>query len=684
MYLRNAGRRSGFIIPPCNKLLFNTFSSTHQISHLARKQSSQFLIRPKKETIGNHVYTKVPQRLAHAQRYQPFVPPSPASLGKATPPKLYPRSIKWGRRLLYVSAVTGIAYLIDTQLYASSITRSLRTFGLGILVAIDYKLNFRPNPILGGDITDLHRRNAERMFNLLHQNGGLYLKIGQAIAMQSAVLPPEFQKMFARMFDDAPQNEWHDVERVIREDFGGKSPEEVFGVSYTNKPGSGIIETKARASASVAQVHWARLADGREVAIKVQKREIASQVGWDLWAFKVVMKVYTYWFDLPLYSLVPYITERLMLETDFVNEANNSEQMAGLVAGEPRLNGRVYIPKVYRDLSSKRVMTTEWIEGVRLWDKEALTAPWRGGYGKGSPGAKGAPLSNPSPNILSSNNPKPDRSAEWRGHNGKGGLGLSLKQVMTTMVDLFSAQMFLWGVVHCDPHPGNIFIRRQPNGQPELVLIDHGLYVSMTPTFRHQYCQFWKAIMTFDNTSLNEITSAWGVKAPDLFASATLMRPYDGGDNSTKDRITKDLKGKTAAERHYEVQERLRQGIRDVLSEEENFPRELLFIGRNMRIVQGNNQFLGSPVNRIKMTGSWASRSLVDSKDLSWRERWVNGWKHLLFRFVLLSTDMAFWGSKIRQLLGWGGGMEDDIEKQMRFLAKDQFGVELQHGVFDG
>jgi aarF domain-containing kinase len=84
-------------------------------------------------------------------------------------------------------------------------------------------------------------------------------------------------------------------------------------------------------------------------------------------------------------AVVPYITERLMLETDFVNEANNSEKMAKLVAGEPRLRGRVYIPVVYRDLSSKRVMTTEWIEGVRLWDKEALTAPWLGG-GRGSPG----------------------------------------------------------------------------------------------------------------------------------------------------------------------------------------------------------------------------------------------------------------------------------------------------------
>lgn len=396
--------------------------------------------------------------------------------------------------------------------------------------------------------------------------------------------------------------------------------------------------------------------------------------------------MYTWWFDLPLYALVPYITERLMLETDFVNEADNSEKMARLVAGEPRLRGRVYIPVVYRDLSSKRIMTTEWIEGVRLWDKEALTKPWLGGYGKGSPGANATPL--PPPPISTRANDgtgflKPDRK-EWRGRKGNGGLGLSLKEVMTTMIDLFSAQMFLWGLVHCDPHPGNIFIRRKPNGRPELVLIDHGLYVSMTPKFRHQYCQFWKAIMTFDNATLSEITSAWGVKAPDLFASATLMRPYDGGDSSTKERITAELKGQTAAERHFEMQQRMRQGIRDILSEEENFPRELLFIGRNMRIVQGNNQFLGSPVNRIKMTGAWASRSLVDDKNLTFSERLLNGWKHLIFKFVLFSSDIIFYTSKLRQLFGFGGGMEDDIEKQMRFIAKDQFGVELQHSVFEG
>jgi aarF domain-containing kinase len=224
-------------------------------------------------------------RELQTQHFQPLTPPTPESLGRAAPPKQYIRTRKWGRRLFYISVSLGTLYLVDRQFYASSITRSFRTFGLGLLVALDYKLNFRPKPLLGGTIPDLHRRNAERLFDLLRANGGLYLKIGQAIAMQSAIMPPEFQKMFARMFDDAPQNDWKDVERVIREDFG-KSPEEVFGVSFTGEPGKGVMERTARASASVAQVHWAKLADGREVAIKVQKREIAQQVGWDLWAFK--------------------------------------------------------------------------------------------------------------------------------------------------------------------------------------------------------------------------------------------------------------------------------------------------------------------------------------------------------------------------------------------------------------
>jgi aarF domain-containing kinase len=596
------------------------------------------------------------------------------------------------RRVLVFGVVVGATYELDKHLNAAALMRSARTFRTGLLIGLDYKINFRAHPWTGGTIEELHGRNAERVFNLLRYNGGLYLKIGQAIAMQSAILPPEFQKMFSKMFDDAPQNEWEEVVRVIREDFG-KSPEEVFGVSFTGEPGKGVMEKTARASASVAQVHWARLPDGREVAVKVQKREIAQQVGWDLWAFKVVAKAYTWWFDIPMYSLVPYITERLMLETDFENEADNAEDMRRLVAGEKRLNGRVYIPQVYRELSSKRIMTAEWIEGVRLWDKEAVTNSWRGGWHQGSPGAGGTklppvPLNNTNfdPNIPEdapkNDLLKPNRLA-WRGTSGTGGLGLSFKHVMTTIVDLFSAQMFLWGIVHCDPHPGNIFIRRLPDGSPEVVLIDHGLYIRMSPEFRHQYSLFWKSLLAFDNATIKEVVSEWGINNPDIFASATLMRPYKGGDRSTESELRKGPKGKDQQERAFEMQSKARDGIKQILGDEKKWPRELIFIGRNLRIVQGNNQFLGSPVNRIKITGMWASRALAESRDLSYSERWRNWVKHLRFRAVLVLSDVVFLWSRVKQAFGVGGGMEADIEAQMKVMAKD-FGVELNHGVFEG
>lgn len=226
------------------------------------------------------------RRYIHAQEFSPLRPPDPSTLPKPKPRrKPSPRLRKWGRRLAVLTAALGLTYVVDRQFYASSLARSSRTFKTALWIGLDYKINFRANPPFARSIAEVHRRSAQRIFDLLRANGGLYLKIGQAIAMQSAILPPEFQKMFAKMFDDAPQNSWADVERVIREDFG-KGPEEVFGVSFSGEPGKGVMERTARASASVAQVHWARLADGREVAIKIQKREIAAQVGWDLWAFQ--------------------------------------------------------------------------------------------------------------------------------------------------------------------------------------------------------------------------------------------------------------------------------------------------------------------------------------------------------------------------------------------------------------
>jgi aarF domain-containing kinase len=621
---------------------------------------------PKPQLFHQH-FPSVTQR-AHNGQFSPLRPPDPAALPKPRSEKFKQRRRVFLRRLIITSVACGTIYLIDRRYQASSITRSLRTFYTGLVVGFDYKINFRANPPFANSIEELHARSAQRIFDLIRTNGGLYLKIGQAIAMQSAVLPPQFQKMFARMFDDAPQNDWNDVEATIREEFGA-SPEDVFG----------LIEKTARASASVAQVHWARLPDGSEVAVKIQKREIAQQIGWDLWSWKVVSRIYSWWFDIPMHTLVPYISERLMLETDFENEANNSEELDKCIQKESRLRNRIYIPKVHHSLSTKKVLTTEWIEGVRLWDLEGITSTWKGDR-YGSPGAGGHTLK---PLPLQQNNPegfyKPDRS-DWRGPRHNGGLGVTLKDVMTTMVDLFSAQMFLFGLVHCDPHPGNIFIRRLPSGKPEVVLIDHGLYIRMSPEFRITWAEFWKALISFDNQKLQEIVCGWGITNMNMFASATLMRPYSGDENN----VFAGLEGKSQQERSYIMQRRMQKGIKEMLSDEAKWPRELIFLWRNLRIVQGNNQFMGSPVNRIKITGVWASRALVETPELPLGERFANFWRHMLFRLSLLASDLVWWTSRFRQMTGKGQGMEDDIEEQMKRMAKSEFGVELNHELFDG
>jgi aarF domain-containing kinase len=128
-----------------------------------------------------------------------------------------------------------------------------------------------------------------------------------------------------------------------------------------------------------------------------------------------------------------FISDHLRAELDFVEEAWNASIMTELVSKEPSLTGRVHIPKVYPEYSTKKVMTAEWIDGVRLSDREAIKRLM--GEGRGGDSAK----------INGT-------GGRFEEVNLKGGV----KAIMQTMVNLFSAQMFQMGWIHCDPHPGKL------------------------------------------------------------------------------------------------------------------------------------------------------------------------------------------------------------------------------------
>lgn len=124
------------------------------------------------------------RRPIHTQEFKPFVPPEPNSLPKTRTSRAYRRVRKWTRRLVYLTLGGAIVYGVDQYFLYASVTRTMRTFVISLTVGLDYKMNFRPHPWFVESLPALHARNAERLFSLLGTNGGLYLKIGQAIAMQ--------------------------------------------------------------------------------------------------------------------------------------------------------------------------------------------------------------------------------------------------------------------------------------------------------------------------------------------------------------------------------------------------------------------------------------------------------------------------------------------------------------------
>lgn len=317
--------------------------------------------------------------------------------------------------------------------------------------------------------------------------------------------------------------------------------------------------------------------------------------------------------DIPIQGLGDYIMNSVMQETDFENEAANTIRTAELVKSDPNLSARVYIPKVYAELTSKRVLTSEWIHGANLWDKDIITGKY-------------------------------DASNE-----ANSAMGLREADVMTTVIDLFSSQMFKWGFVHCDPHPGNIFVRRLPTGKPEIVLIDHGLYVSLTDDLRRQYARFWKSLLMGDQKGLDEVSVAWGMKTSDGWADVFMSR---------------EKKPDPAGETPEERAERMLNEASGLFGEAGLYPRELIFLERNLALVQGSNRFYDSPVNRLGMIGRSAMQNLRDDSQVTFRQALGSQWS-------MLVLDTVFYISRWRQYMGWGKGFEAELKEAEERMAQE-------------
>src|SRR5438067_3597278 len=204
--------------------------------------------------------------------------------------------------------------------------------------------------------------SARRFRETLAELGPTFIKLGQILSSRPDILPPDFITELSHLQDRAPPMSIETVLRLIEQGLG-RPANELFP----------FIDPAPMASASIAQVHRARLPSGENVVVKVQRPAIEQQIRSDtdllLYLARFLEGVIE---ETGIYTPTGIVTEfrqAMLLELDFENEARNIEEFARNHESRPY----VVIPRLYRELSCRTVITLQEIKGRKL--KEVLRDP---------------------------------------------------------------------------------------------------------------------------------------------------------------------------------------------------------------------------------------------------------------------------------------------------------------------
>jgi ubiquinone biosynthesis protein len=234
----------------------------------------------------------------------------------------------------------------------------------------------------------------------LEELGPTYIKLGQILSTRPDLVPVEFIKELSKLQDKVPLFPFGAVRKIVEAEL--KLPlEEIFN----------HFDEKPLASASIGQVHKARIENGEEVAVKVQRPGIQKIIEVDL---EIMLHLATlmerHVEELALHRPVKIVEEfarTLEKELDYTIEAASMERMASHFLEDRH----VYIPKVFRELTTSRVLTTEYVDGIKVSEIEHLEK-----------------------------------------------MGLDRKLITDRGADVLLKQIFDHGFFQADPHPGNIFV----------------------------------------------------------------------------------------------------------------------------------------------------------------------------------------------------------------------------------
>jgi len=265
-------------------------------------------------------------------------------------------------------------------------------------------------------------KRAKEIRVLLTKLGPAFIKIGQALSTRPDIVPPAYMNELAQLQDQLPAFSNEQAFQFIREELGA-NPQDIYAE----------ISPNPIAAASLGQVYMGKLHTGELVAIKVQRPDINEAIGLDMYILRGLSTFamqHIKFIRSNLEGILDEFASRIFEEMDYTCEGANAEKFAKYYG---QLN-EIHVPKIYWKYTGRRVLTMEWIEGIKLTDVGKLKAQGLDGW-----------------------------------HIIEVGIQCSLKQLLD------------YGFFHADPHPGNLLV--MPDGR--LAYLDFGMMSQVSSEQRY-------------------------------------------------------------------------------------------------------------------------------------------------------------------------------------------------------
>jgi predicted unusual protein kinase regulating ubiquinone biosynthesis (AarF/ABC1/UbiB family) len=388
----------------------------------------------------------------------------------------------------------------------------------------------RPPP---EDLDRTHERAARAILAATLELRGMLIKMCQVIATRADVFPPPFIEILKQCHDRVPAHDFEIVRGVVEAELG-KPLDAVYAE----------FDTRPIASASLAQVHRARLHDGREVAVKVQYPEIASLVPGDLASVRRACRVYEFFDPQPL-ELLPLLDELnkyLALELDFEREADNADTIRALFADDEL----VRVPEIHREWSSRKVITMELLGGMKVTDLPALAAA-----------------------------------------------GVDRGELVQSLMSIYVRMILAQGFFQADPHPGNLFVSEDGT----ITLLDFGLAKDLPEGFGLGLFELMFSMMTQNEAAMIRAFQELGfeTKTGDTNTYVEIARRM----------MRRSETGRFEGEFTEEMTDELFEAIRE--NPVVRVPSDFVLVGRVFSLLSGIAHTLGHRANVLEAMGATTS-----------------------------------------------------------------------------